>query len=96
MKYQAIFTILLGNTLTFSIAQECSDIAIPGHSWNQGQNGELQIEVPEDTLKWMVEITYDKLPNSINAWQGNNGRCKKNAGICSFKSQSYNRKKKFL
>ena len=94
MKLYTFTCIFLIFAIESSFAQDCSDIAGAGHSWPQGQNGEIHIPIPAKTYKWKVEMTYDKLPNRIDAWQGKSERCNKKTGVCSFQSEGYNKRQK--
>merc|ERR1711902_327666 len=46
-----------------------------GHTWLQGQQGSLEVTVPADTIKWVVEMTFDKAPKHIHAHQGRDEGC---------------------
>merc|ERR1712212_1066592 len=61
-----------------------------GHTWLQGQQGSLEITVPADTIKWVVEMTFDKAPNHIHAHQGRDEGCDEEESVCRFGSENHN------
>merc|ERR1712212_18203 len=61
-----------------------------GHTWLQGQQGSLEITVPADTVKWVVEMTFDKAPNHIHAHQGRDEGCDEEESVCTFGSENHN------
>merc|ERR1712126_587076 len=61
-----------------------------GHTWLQGQQGSLEVTVPADTIKWVVEMTFDKAPNHIHAHQGRDEGCDEEEGVCRFGSENHN------
>merc|ERR1711963_1066777 len=61
-----------------------------GHTWLQGQEGSLEITVPADTIKWTVEMTFDKAPKHIHAHQGRDEGCDEEEATCSFGSENHN------
>ena len=77
--------------MSYSHAQGC-DQNIEEHTWNQGQNNKLQIEVPAKTFKWKVEIEYDTAPTRLDAYQGKGEKCKKATNTCEFKNENWNRR----
>merc|ERR1712126_691248 len=61
-----------------------------GHTWLQGQQGSLEITVPADTIKWVVEMTFDKVPKHIHAHQGRDEGCDEEESVCTFGSENHN------
>ena len=61
-----------------------------GHTWLQGQQGSLEITVPADTIKWVVEMTFDKAPKHIHAHQGRDEGCDEEESVCRFGSENHN------
>merc|ERR1712126_433515 len=61
-----------------------------GHTWLQGQQGSLEITVPADTTKWVIEMTFDKAPNHIHAHQGRDEGCDEKENVCTFGSENHN------
>merc|ERR1712223_2052392 len=61
-----------------------------GHTWLQGQEGSLEITVPADTVKWVVEMTFDKAPKHIHAHQGRDEGCDEEEAVCTFGSENHN------
>merc|ERR1712122_157696 len=61
-----------------------------GHTWLQGQQGSLEITVPADTIKWVVEMTFDKAPKHIHAHQGRDEGCDEEENACTFGSENHN------
>merc|ERR1712126_459762 len=61
-----------------------------GHTWLQGQQGSLEVTVPADTIKWVVEMTFDKAPKHIHAHQGRDEGCDKEESVCRFGSENHN------
>merc|ERR1712018_951585 len=61
-----------------------------GHTWLQGQQGSLEITVPADTIKWVVEMSFDKAPNHIHAHQGRDEGCDEEENVCTFGSENHN------
>merc|ERR1712018_59361 len=61
-----------------------------GHTWLQGQEGSLEITVPADTIKWTVEMTFDKAPKHIHAHQGRDEGCDEEEATCTFGSENHN------
>ena len=75
--------------------EDCEpNIVTTGNTWTQGQDGNLQIAIPEELLKWRVEIMYDKAATGIQAWQGKREKCFTKLKKCRFQSEKYNRKQK--
>ena len=62
-----------------------------GHTWLQGQQGSLEITVPANTVKWVVEMTFDKAPNHIHAHQGRDEGCDEEESVCTFGSENHNK-----
>merc|ERR1712018_525417 len=60
------------------------------HTWLQGQQGSLEVTVPADTIKWVVEMTFDKAPNHIHAHQGRDEGCDEEKSVCRFGSENHN------
>ena len=60
------------------------------HTWLQGQQGSLEITVPSDTIKWIVEMTFDKPPKHIHARQGRDEDCDEKESVCSFGNENHN------
>merc|ERR1712117_700831 len=61
-----------------------------GHTWLQGQQGSLEITIPADTVKWVVEMTFDKAPKHIHAHQGRDEGCDEEESVCTFGSENHN------
>merc|ERR1711963_1321531 len=61
-----------------------------GHTWPQGQQGSLEVTVPADTIKWVVEMTFDKAPKHIHAHQGRDEGCDEEESVCRFGSENHN------
>merc|ERR1711963_1014298 len=61
-----------------------------GHTWLQGQQGSLEVTVPADTIKWVVEMTFDKAPKHIHAHQGRDEGCDEEESVCRFGSENHN------
>merc|ERR1711872_608621 len=61
-----------------------------GHTWLQGQQGSLEVTVPADTIKWVVEMTFDKAPKHIHAHQGRDEGCDEEEAECTFGSENHN------
>merc|ERR1711963_395137 len=61
-----------------------------GHTWLQGQQGSLEITVPADTVKWVVEMSFDKPPKHIHAHQGRDEVCDEEESVCTFGSENHN------
>jgi len=61
-----------------------------GHTWLQGQQGSLEITVPSDTIKWTVEMAFDKPPKHIHAHQGRDEGCDEEESVCTFGSENHN------
>merc|ERR1711872_492072 len=61
-----------------------------GHTWLQGQQGSLEVTVPADTIKWVVEMTFDKAPKHIHAHQGRDESCDEEESVCRFGSENHN------
>ena len=61
-----------------------------GHTWLQGQQGSLEITVPADTIRWAVEMTFDKAPKHIHAHQGRDEGCDEEESVCTFGSENHN------
>lgn len=60
------------------------------HTWGSGQKGSLEINVPADTVKWVVEMTFDKKVNHFDAYQGTGEECDEEGEVCTFNSESHN------
>merc|ERR1712018_1017455 len=60
------------------------------HTWLQGQQGSLEVTVPADTIKWVVEMTFDKAPKHIHAHQGRDEGCDEEEKVCRFGSENHN------
>merc|ERR1712227_728952 len=61
-----------------------------GHTWLQGQQGSLEITVPANTIKWTVEMAFDKPPKHIHAHQGRDEGCDEEESVCIFGSENHN------
>ena len=61
-----------------------------GHTWLQGQEGSLEITVPADTIKWTVEMSFNKPPQHIHAHQGRDESCDEEESVCTFASENHN------
>merc|ERR1712241_382373 len=55
-----------------------------------GQEGSLEITVPADTVKWVVDMTFDKAPKHIHAHQGRDEGCDEEEAVCTFGSENHN------
>merc|ERR1711963_681563 len=69
-----------------AIADKCEF----GHTWLQGQQGSLEITVPANTIKWTVEMAFDKPPKHIHAHQGRDEGCDEEESVCIFVSENHN------
>merc|ERR1712241_274954 len=61
-----------------------------GHTWLQGQQGSLEITVPANSVKWTVEMAFDKPPRHIHAHQGRDEGCDEEESVCIFGSENHN------
>merc|ERR1712241_661367 len=61
-----------------------------GHTWLQGQQGSLEITVPANSVKWTVEMAFDKPPRHIHAHQGRDEVCDEEESVCRFGSENHN------
>merc|ERR1711872_554689 len=61
-----------------------------GHTWLQGQQGSLEVTVPAELIKWVVEMTFDKAPKHIHAHQGRDESCDEEESVCRFGSENHN------
>ena len=78
--------------LALASAVALADNCLTGHTWPQGQQGNVQVTVPADTKKWRIALTFDTPPNRIHAAQGKNERCSPRKKMCFFNSEKYNMK----
>jgi len=78
--------------LALASAVAFADNCLTGHTWPQGQQGNVQVTVPADTKKWRIALTFDTPPNRIHAAQGKNERCSPRKKMCFFNSEKYNMK----
>jgi len=85
MKIIIVFATLVS---TVALADKC----LTGHTWPQGQQGNVEVTVPADTKKWRIALTFDTPVNRIHAAQGKNERCSPRKQMCFFNSEKYNMK----
>ena len=77
----------------FAVAKaEVCDPNTVEHTWQQGQNNKLKIDVPGRTFKWRVEIEYDEAPNRIISYRGRGEKCKKAVNKCWFNNENHNKR----
>jgi len=78
--------------VAFLVASATADKCEFGHTWLQGQQGSLEITVPADTIKWTVEMAFDKPPKHIHAHQGRDEGCDEEESVCTFNGENHNEK----
>ena len=78
--------------LALASAVALADNCLTGHTWPQGQQGNVEVTVPADTKKWRIALTFDSPVNRIHAAQGKNERCSPRKQMCFFNSEKYNMK----
>merc|ERR1712226_948190 len=78
--------------VAFASSLALADNCLTGHTWPQGQQGNVQVTVPADTKKWRIALTFDTPVNRIHAAQGKNERCNPGKNMCFFNSEKYNMK----
>ena len=59
-----------------------------GHSWNQGQDGNLEITFPDAVTNWEIVLKFDKPVNTLSFYQGQ--VTKIDDTTFSVKNQNYN------
>jgi hypothetical protein len=80
--------IIVAFFVEFAFADKCE----LGQTWLQGQQGSIELTIPADTIKWTIEMSFDKPLNHINVNKGRDETCEKQENVCTFNSESYNEK----
>merc|ERR1712154_515242 len=87
---QKLFAMKIFICITLFAAAAVADKCEFGHTWLQGQQGSLEITVPANTVKWTVEMAFDKPPKHIHAHQGRDEGCDEEESVCIFGSENHN------
>ena len=84
-----LFGILALIPLHVSNAATCNTVASFVDTWNQGQDGNLNLIVPATASTWKIIVTFDKPVTTLSPWQGILVGC---AGgtVCTFTNQVFN------
>ena len=68
--FSSISTSTATSTTTASQGINCPTAVSYGNSWNQGQDGNLDITFPSAVSDWQVTFIFDKPINQLNFYQG--------------------------
>lgn len=90
MKTLLCFTLLSAFAISHALGGKCESRFTEWGAWSTGRNGALKFPVPEETIKWKVDIIFDKPVNSIDAWQGTKEKCNTSKNKCSFENENWN------
>ena len=93
MKTLLGLTVLAAFAVNVSVGGKCEPLFEQKDNWPDVRNGWLQFPIPEKTVKWRVDIVFDKAVNTINAWDGTKENCIPDKKKCSFQNESWNKHK---
>ena len=76
--------------ISSAFGENCEPLFTQTKLWGDTRQGSLQFPIPEATTQWSIDITFDKQVHTLNAWDGDNGKCIPSKKKCSFTNASWN------
>jgi len=84
------FAILSVFAISSTFGEKCEPLFTQTNLWGDTRHGSLQFPIPEAASQWSVDIVFDKPVYTLNAWDGDNGKCVPSKKKCSFTNASWN------
>ena len=90
MKTFLGFIVLASFALNSTSGSKCEPLFQVQDKYNDVRNGHLEFPIPEKTVRWKVDIVFDKAVNTIDAWDGAKEKCIPSKKRCSFENEHWN------
>ena len=90
MKLFLCFTLLSAFAFSNVYGSKCEPLFTQWEAFPDVRTGSMKVAVPENTVKWRMEIVFDKPVNQIEAWEGKNENCIPSDNKCVFENEHWN------